>query len=207
MLIGGIAIIGLIALIGLMYLGLREPEAFSLANYCAQNPERCVTQGDAAAPVTLVEVSDFACHNCRDFYEQTAPLIEEQYVESGDVEWVALPYALRAETIPAANAAMCAAEQEAYFPFAKALFAQFDQPDTLTREGFLATAASLSLDMPGFTTCVDEQQFASVVQQNITAARRAGVTGTPTFFINDSELLGAQPFDAFRQRIESWLSS
>jgi protein-disulfide isomerase len=205
--VGSVALVGTVALFGLLYLALREPEALSLADYCTQNPERCVTQGEAAAPVTLVEVSDFACHNCRDFYEQTAPLIEEQYVETEQVRWVALPYALRAETVPAANAAMCAADQEAYFPFAEALFAQFEEPDILTREGFLTTAASLSLDMGEFTTCVDEEKHVDVVQQNMTAARLAGVGGTPTFFINGGELRGAQPFDAFQQRIEAWLSS
>lgn len=207
LLIGGIALVGVVLLFGLLYLALREPEAFSLANYCTQNPERCVVQGEAAAPVTLVEVSDFGCINCRNFNQQTAPIIEEEYVETEQVRWVTMPYALRAETIPAANAAFCAAAQEAYFPFASALFAQFDQPNYLTREGILTTAASLSLDMPTFTSCVDEGQYENIVQQNMNAARLAGVSGTPTFFINDSEVRGAQPFDVFQQRIEAWLSS
>jgi protein-disulfide isomerase len=87
------------------------------------------------------------------------------------------------------------------------LFDQFDEPTTLTREGLLATAASLSLDMSEFTACVDEERHAGVVQSNMTAARLAGVSGTPTFFINGRELRGAQPFGTFQQTIESLLNS
>jgi protein-disulfide isomerase len=92
-----------------------------------------------------------------------------------------------AETIPAANAALCANEQDAYFPFAAMLFDQFDEPTTLTREGLLATAASLSLDMSEFTACIDEERHA--------------------FFINGRELRSAQPFGTFQQTIESLLNS
>jgi protein-disulfide isomerase len=207
LLIGGLAAVGILFLIGLSYLALREPTPLALADYCTQNPERCVTQGAADAPLTMVEVSDFACHNCRDFYEQTAPLLEEEYVATDRLQWVALPYALRAETMPAANAALCANEQDAYFPFAAALFDQFDEPTTLTREGFLATADSLSLDMSEFTACVDEERHVGVVQSNMTAARLAGVSGTPTFFINGRELRGAHPFATFQQTIESLVNS
>ena len=125
MIIGG----GVIGLFVLLFLALQEPERLTLEDHCIQNPGSCVVQGEANAPVTIVEVLDFGCSHCRDFYMETAPLIEAEYIESGQVRWLAYPFSLGAATLPAANASLCAHEQGAYFEFVEAMFAQFDQPD------------------------------------------------------------------------------
>lgn len=190
-------------------LALTEPaaESGSLADYCGQNADFCASMGAADAPVTLVEISDFGCSHCRNFHLQTAPLLAQTYVDTGQVRWIALPYALRTETLPAANAALCAGEQDAYFSFSEALFEQFGEPDNLTASGFMGAAEEVGLDTAAFGQCVDEGRYSSVVQDNVAAAGRAGVAATPTFFINGQKLEGAYPFSVFQQRIEALINS
>lgn len=207
MVIGGVIALGAIVLLGLMALALRETPASGLQIYCDNNPDACVAEGAEDAPVTIVEIMDYSCGHCRNFILETAPLIKQQYVETGQVRLVSLPYALGAETIPAANASMCAAEQDAYYPFTDAMFANFDGPDNLTRAGFVRAAEAVELDLEPFTQCVDEGRYVSIVQENIQRARAAGVTSTPNFFIDGRKLEGNQPFSVFQQRIESLLSS
>jgi protein-disulfide isomerase len=207
MVIGGVIALGAIVLLGLMALAMRETPVSGLQAYCDNNPAACVAEGAEDAPVTIVEVMDYSCGHCRNFILETAPLIDQQYVETGQVRLVSLPYALRAETIPAANAGMCAAEQDAYYPFTDAMFANFDEPDNLTRAGFVRAAEAAELDMEPFTQCVDEGRYVSTVQENIQRARAAGVTSTPNFFIDGRKLEGNQPFSVFQQRIESLLNS
>ena len=207
MVIGGVIALGAIVLLGLMALAMRETPVSGLQAYCDNNPAACVAEGAEDAPVTIVEVMDYSCGHCRNFVLETAPLIDRQYVETGQVRLVSLPYALRAETIPAANAGMCAAEQDAYYPFTDAMFANFDEPDNLTRAGFVRAAEAAELDMEPFTQCVDEGRYVSTVQENIQRARAAGVTSTPNFFIDGRKLEGNQPFSVFQQRIESLLNS
>jgi len=206
--IGGIVVGSLIFLAGLMWLAWRPQTASarSLSVYCADNEGSCITLGSETAPVTIVEVSDYGCPHCRTFNLETAPLLDETYIKTGQVRWLVLPFALGPQTTPTAAATMCAAEQDAFPAFHIAMFEMQDAPDALTRAGFMAAAENLDLDLERFGTCVDSNRYNKTVQDNSQAATRAGVTGTPTFFINDVALEGAHPFGAFQQRISPLLN-
>lgn len=202
-------VIGIIALsvviIGaLFYFSFREPETISLNDYCETNPTRCVSLGEADAPATLVEVSDFGCPHCQSFHQETAPLLKSEYVDNGDLQMVFVPYALREETTPAAIAAMCANEQDAYFEFSDALFAQ-DLTVANSTQGFQNAAEATELDIDAFDACLADNDYATVIGQNQLAAQGAGVSGTPTFFLNDEIIRGAVPFTQFQTQIESIL--
>lgn len=204
---GGIIVVGALLLFGLMAAALRTPSVQALAEYCNEKPDRCVTQGAADAPVTIVEVSDFGCSHCRNFHEQTFAPLTQAYVETGQVRWITLPFALRAETLPATNAAMCANEQGAYFAYGEQLFAQQDTPLAFTQAGFVQAAEALSLEMTSFNQCLESGRYDNIVRANNQAANGVGVSGTPSFFINGRKLEGAHPFSTFQQHIDSALGS
>lgn len=207
-LIVGIAGIFVVSLFVLVYLAVDEPDPTQgLAEFCAANPTNCVTQGNPDAPVTLVSIEDFACNHCRDFHVDTLPRIQEQYVALGTVKLVALPYALRAETVPSAAASMCAAEQNAYFEFSAALFAQFGQPEALTRSGFNATAEAIGLDGAAFSACVQDGRYNDVIAENQQIASANGIRSTPNFFVNGVLLEGNRPYANFQQQFEQYLGS
>ena len=208
LLIGAVVAGGVLILAGLMWLAWRPqtPSAFTLAGYCAENEGNCVAFGAETAPVTLVEVSDYGCGHCKNFNLETAPLIEETYVSSGQVRWVIVPFSLGTQTLPAAAAAMCAVEQDAFQPFHKAMFEIQGTEQALTRAGFVDAATRLELDVDQFSECIDGNRYAGTVQANNQAVSRVGVTGTPTFFINGVLLEGAWPFTEFQQRINRLLN-
>ncbi len=208
--IGGLIGIGVLVFGGLLFLALRTPPPATLlplADYCEENPENCAIEGDANAPVTLVEVSDFGCPHCKDFHDQTAEQLKEQYVDSGQVRWITVPYALSPATVPAAASALCAAEQTDYYSYAQALFAIPDRELRISSAGLRQAAESLNLDIDAFTSCLDSGRHASAVTDNRDAAGRVNVTGTPTFFINGEVISGAQPFTVFERAIATALSS
>ncbi|MBE2200176.1 MAG: thioredoxin domain-containing protein [Anaerolinea sp.] len=207
LLIGGVVAIGVIALFGLLFLSLREPEQATLATYCADNPGRCITQGNKNARVTVVEVSDFGCVHCRNFHAETKPLIDQQFIDTNQLYWVVLPYALSSTTLPASNAAMCANEQGAFFEYSEALFAQQTEAVALTRAGFEQAAQALGLEMDAFAQCLSEGRYNTIINNNMNAARSVRVSATPSFFVNDRLLEGAQPFTVFQQRISSLLNN
>jgi protein-disulfide isomerase len=60
--------------------------------------------------------------------------------------------------------------------------------------------------MGEFQSCVDSDRFVPVVNDNRQIASDGGVNGTPTFFANDNEIVGAQPFAVFQREIEAALS-
>ena len=68
-----------------------------------------------------------------------------------------------------------------------------------------ANATTLGLDAAKFNECLDSGRMASVVQADMEAGRKVGISGTPAFFINGTMLSGAQPLEEFKQVIDAEL--
>jgi protein-disulfide isomerase len=216
LLIGGVIGIGVIGLFALLFLSLQGPteeENLLLQTYCENNLDNCITRGNVDAPVTIVEVSDYNCPHCRTFNMETAPLIDEQYVKSGQVRYISLPYALpdrngNYPSLPNAVAALCANEQSGYFEdFQRLMFEQQSNPLFDTQEGFIQAAEALGMDVGAFSSCLANNDYEATTLSNIQIAQKASVTGTPTFFINGRELVGPQPFAVFQSQINALLGS
>ena len=207
--IGGLIVVGVLVFGGLLYLALRPSQAQAvqtLDEFCAESNDNCIFMGEESAPVTLVEVADFGCIHCQAFHAETATPLKEKYVDTGDVQWVFVPYALSPTTVPAAASAMCAHEQGQFFPYASALLA-IDPPTTrLSADGYRQAAESVGLNMSDFTSCMDDGRNLDRVNTNQDKARAVGVSGTPTFFLNGQELSGAQPLSVFSQAIDALLT-
>ncbi|WP_420631906.1 DsbA family protein [Candidatus Leptofilum sp.] len=210
--IGGLIVGGIVIFVGLVALAFREPNRLSLLSYCNNNPDNCIVVGDVDADVAVVEVSDYGCSHCRDFNLETGPLLNAQYVEPGEVKWIVVPFALQNQaggftTMPSAVAAMCANEQGAFSEFHESLFALQGTASFNTEAGFLQVADSVEMDTAAFSSCLDDNQYADIILENITMAQQAGVSSTPSFFVDGNLLPGNQPLSVFQQRLNSLLGS
>jgi protein-disulfide isomerase len=215
--IGSIVGVGIIALFGLLFFTLQSTgvatpvptptRSLVLEDYCENNPENCMVDGEDNAPVTIVEVSDYGCGHCKNFNLDTAPTLKDQYVDSGIVRWITIPYALGGQTgfptAPSANAAMCSADQNAFEAFHTALFSIQSTGVFNTMAGFVQVANELGLDADALTACVEDGRYNSNVQDNIQAVNRSGINSTPSFFINGELVRGNIPLANFQQIIEA----
>jgi len=68
-------------------------------------------------------------------------------------------------------------------------------------------AADLQLNATQFDTCLDSGKYAQAIAKDVEEGNRAGVGGTPAFFVNGRFLSGAQPFAAFQEAIEDALAA
>ncbi len=162
-------------------------------------------KGDAKAPVTIVEFSDYECPFCGRFFEQTLSQINEKYIKTGKVKLIYrdFPLSFHQQAQKAAEAAECAGEQGKYYDMHDLLFTRGVQGGVTS---FKQYAKDLKLDTAKFDKCLDSGQMASEVQKDMADGAAAGVQGTPAFFINGLEISGAQPFQAFQQAIEAALA-
>ena len=203
-------VVGAILLLLLLFMTLfgnsGTAEAETLEAYCAENADNCISLGDPSAPITIVEVSDYGCPHCRNFNTQTAPEISKEYIESGEVQWVIMPYALSTGTLPPANAAFCASEDAEFVTFHENLFSLQESQTGFSSDNIINIGASAGITDDDFVQCVNNRRYTQQVNDNITAARKVGVDSTPTFFINGEIFKGAQPFSAFQQQIDSLLA-
>ena len=162
-------------------------------------------KGDADAPVTIVEWSDFECPFCGRFYSQTLGQIEKEYIDTGKVKFVYrdFPLNFHANAQKSAEAAECAGEQEKFFAMHDLLFEKGVSGGVATYKGY---AKDIGLDTGKFDTCLDSGAMASEVAKDLADGQAAGVRGTPGFVINGQLISGAQPFSAFKQAIDAALA-
>ncbi len=160
--------------------------------------------GPADAPITLVEFGDYQCPFCREWYQNVYARLMKDY--QGKIHFVFRDMPLtniHPDAFSAAEAADCAGDQGAYWPYHDALFAQ---ADGLGDAAYIKYAQSLGLDLQAFTTCIQDNRYQKQVQSNFDYALSIGVNSTPTFFINGLALVGAQPYEIFKQVIDQELA-
>jgi protein-disulfide isomerase len=156
-------------------------------------------RGQADAPVTIVEYSDYNCPACRDYNTSTAELVDDELLASGQAKYVVQPYALWAESVPIVEAAVCAREGGNFWDFHHLLFANqnlFSRARPPSR-GLLTQFAEMSgLDVDQFQSCLDEGRQEEVETATRIAQEELGVTSTPTFFVNGvkTQLFTDEPY-------------
>jgi len=174
-------------------------------------------KGNPDAPVTVVEFSDFQCPFCLRFFQQTLPLIEENYIDTGKIKFVYRDFPLdniHPNARPAHIAAECADEQGKFWEYHDLLFqeqAKWQGLDSSKLQKILTKyAANLGLQGASFESCMQSQEIADEVNADYLQAAQYGATGTPTFFIGNEKigfikLVGAQPYAVFQGMIDNQL--
>ena len=175
---------------------LRPPSA-----NVAYDPAR--VKGDPKAPVTIIEFSDFQCPFCKKT-ESTLNALLTKY--NGRVKLAFMDFPLQEihpQAFSAAEAARCAGEKGRFWEYHDALYA--DQ-SKLSEAELLTRARALRLDEKSFQSCIEGGKFKSKVESDVEQGKKAGIVGTPGFFINGVFLSGAQPQAEFERIIDNQLA-
>jgi protein-disulfide isomerase len=156
------------------------------------------SKGEANAPVTIIEFSDFECPYCVRAEESVKKVME---VYKGKVRLVYRDYPLEfhAKAQKASEAALCAGDQGKYWEMHAKLFAN---QKALEVPQLKQHAKDVGVETAKFDKCLDGGEKAKAVEVHKKAGEEAGVTGTPAFFINGRPLTGAQPFEKFKEIID-----
>lgn len=175
--------------------------------------------GEASAPVTLVEFSDYQCPFCKRNATEVMPELVKQYVDNGKVRIVMreMPIEnIHQFALGAANAALCAREQGQYWAMHDLLFANQQK---LQADDIKAYAVTIGLDAAAFDSCLAESRFANEIKADQAEGQKLGISGTPSFVAgltdkNDSNkvhvtefIRGAQPLANFQQTLDKLLKS
>lgn len=195
---------GLSALLTFAPVGLAQSESpgpKEIVSLLAKGPAR----GAPNAPVTIIELSDFQCIFCGKFWKETLPRLDAEYIRLGKVRLVYRHLAiLGAQSIAAAQAADCAGEQGRFWEYHDRLFASMG-PLALTNGRLKAHAAEIGLDTGVFDQCLDSGKYLQKVKEETAIGLTLGARATPVFLINNTMLVGAHPFETFREIIEGEL--
>ena len=218
----GIAIVAAVAGISLSTSGAQDRMASSTETQKTETQSNSVLDmfsggspalGSPDAPVTMVEFGDYQCMNCNRYFRNTEHMILQNYVETGKLKIIFVDFAfIGPDSFPAAQAAHCANDQGKYWEYHDETYSNWDGENTgwAGIYNLKRFASNIGLDQNSFNQCLDSNKYAKKVEANTELGRKIGVTGTPTFFIIDSEgeavkIVGAQPYLSFEQVLDSKL--
>jgi len=160
------------------------------------------SRGPEGAPVTIVEFSDFECPFCGGLFP-TLKAVERNYAGKVRIVYRHFPLTnIHPHAQKAAEAALCANEQQRFWEFHDSLFGNQQE---LTVDALKRRATELKLDTTAFNACLDSGKQAGAIKKDVEEGSRAGVTGTPAMFINGRLLSGNQPYAEIRELIEDEL--
>ena len=173
-------------------------------------------KGDKSASVVLVEFTDYQCPFCARHARDTMPQIEAEYVKTGKLRYVTREFPLDSihpQAFRASDAALCAGDQGKYWEMHARLFAN----QRALAPGQLAShAQAVGLDEAKFGQCLEGGTKAAKVRKDLADGAKAGVTGTPAFFIGVADganvkvtrtIKGAHPFASFKEAIDGVLAA
>ncbi len=161
-------------------------------------------RGDPQAPVTIIEFSDYQCPYCQ-AVEATLKQVLGKYEGQVSLGYRDFPlYQIHPQAKLAAEASRCAADQGKFWEYHDLLFGN---PSLLQEPALIEHARKLGLDESRFESCLSAGKFRPSVEADQQDGLKAGVTGTPSFFINGVFLSGNQPFAEFARIIEDELAA
>ena len=159
--------------------------------------------GPQDAPITIVEFGDFQCPYCRRWHAEVYEPLLASYPGQIRIVYRHLPLtSIHPDAFSAAEAAMCAGEQDAFWQYHEKLFSS----EALGSEVYTQYAQELGLDTTAFEACMTDHKYQEAIQKDSDFALDLGIRSTPTFFVNGLAIVGAQPLDVFQQVIDKELA-
>lgn len=152
--------------------------------------------GPADAPVTIIAFEDFQCPFCQ---SQQVALKQALSQYDGQIRFVYRDFpiaAIHPDAQKAAEAAQCAQDQGKFWEYHDVLFTNQQRHSIPDLKGY---AQSLGLDSIRFDRCLDDGVYTQEVLDDYQDGLAAGVTGTPTFFINGEKLAGVITLQGFNE--------
>jgi len=167
------------------------------------------TFGSDSARVEIVEYVDFECPICASFAVVQMPTIKEQLIATGRVRWRFRDFPLSIHTYSryAAHAAQCAGEQGKFLEMQDQLV--YNRSWALTGKNptglFRDLAKAAGADVARYDACMASGRFASRIEFSVQEGLQRNVNGTPTFFVNGTELRSSRlpTSDDFKRLVDS----
>jgi protein-disulfide isomerase len=170
-------------------------------------------KGNPNAKLVMVEFGDFQCPACQRHALATQPVLDQRFIETGEVLWVAKHFPLRSHphAPAAAAAAECAGDQGKFWAMHHRLFEQMEQwangddPDA----ALVRLATDLELDRAQFTACLGSRKALERVLRDLYDGQGVGVRNIPTFILFHSGtgylLAGARSAEDFAASLQQQL--
>ncbi|MBK9293561.1 MAG: DsbA family protein [Oligoflexia bacterium] len=159
------------------------------------------SKGYKSAKVTIVEFSDFQCPFCTRV-NPTIDSLMKKYAGKVKLVFKNLPLPMHPDAKLAAQAGLAAHKQDKFWQMHDKMF---ENQTKLKKEDLMGYAKEMGLDQAKFKKDLEDPKIVAAVEKDMQQAQSLGVNGTPAFYINGVELVGAQPEEEFSKVIDALL--
>jgi protein-disulfide isomerase len=160
--------------------------------------------GKPDAPITIIEYASLTCPHCAHFDEATLPQVKKDWIDTGKAKLVFRHFPFDRAALAAAEVAECGGKEK-FFGFLDVLFRQQESwagGDINANLVRIAKLGGLSEDK--VQACLKDEKLANkIVAMRLQGEKELGVNSTPTFFINGKKIVGAEPYETFKQALEA----
>ena len=169
-------------------------------------------RGSEEALMQVIEFTDFGCGYCRKFHDETWPALLQEYVEAGKIHWRTVHFnvGMFKNAQEAALAGECGFQQNRWDEMRAGIFSRqrewkaADASEAMDLFGQVAN--EVGLDGAEFERCMTTRDGEEPILVANALARRLGVRGTPTFYVDGYPISGAAPLDVFREFFDRLLA-
>ena len=157
--------------------------AFALAPPSTDN----MSLGSPKAKLQVDEYASASCTHCAHFNNEVFPAFKKKYIDTGKVRYTLHEFLTPPENVAAAGflVARCAGPAK-YFQVLDDFFHRQDEmyEKRDLKIPLMAVGQAAGLDEAAVTACLQDKPQIEALQTRIKASMDAGVTATPTFFVN-----------------------
>jgi protein-disulfide isomerase len=185
--------------------------------------------GSKDATITIFEFSDYECYYCAIFSNEIKPLLVEEYVDSGVVNFVLKDMVYHENSPLLSNMSWCAGEQGKYWEVSDYIFSVKGQEKTPIKEDILEFSKEFGLDEVMLASCIDNGNYINDIIETTSLYQKMGIGATPILVITNQDkvvidsqsfvselqqkksiiqleggvaIIGAQPFSVFKTEID-----
>lgn len=165
--------------------------------------------GNKNSKVTVVEFTDFQCPFCARYFTDTYGQLKKDYIDTNKINYITmdLPLPFHPNAHISAEAAECAGDQKKYWEMHDKLFGNQDAwaNETDPKATFEGYAKEIGINVENYKKCLADGKFKQGIDDENALASKMGASGTPTFYVNGKQLVGAQPYSEFQKAIDEAL--
>jgi protein-disulfide isomerase len=217
--VGGFILVVILILISpTIYNSLKPAGSFTHITPVPRPMENGKAIGNPNAKVKIQVYEDFQCPSCKLYTENIeTQLVQSSYITDGQVyyEFMQWPFidtnSVTKESHQAANASMCALEQNRFWDYHDILFANqgAENGGNFTDKRLQVFAESLGLDMSKFNTCFKNNTYSTEIENEYQGGVSDGINSTPSVLLNGKEIApGVIPsYDQIKSAIDAALAS
>ncbi len=166
-----------------------------------------VLEGDADAPVTIIEYASLTCPHCASFHDRIYKQLKTDYIDTGKVKFIYRDFPLNNPAIAASIIARCGGKDR-YTAFIDLFLTQQDRwtraEDWMGELQNMARIGGLSVDK--INACLQDKALGqSVIDRYRAGSETFQISSTPTVLVNGNKYEGEMSVQALSEFIDSKL--